>query len=406
VEHPAHNAFFFYQISQKKNMSINSAPVTNPSTLSYSAVLQQPARLPSSSSIKFIPTNKPLVNPDGSFTIFSWKNTRSSLQDKPFVGRVPPNTTSPNSLFIDSKSNSISDKAILSFFREELLGVAFFPTERFIQLTFKDQLTYEKHLSNGCFVFENKTIHLTPPKTVPRQSLVIHLHGLPICSHDEITNAISTSLSKFCNIKEIAPVLIADTDLLTPKWDAVVQPIPGQQIPAHLTILNINASVALTFMNSPQICLRCHSQNHLNMNCPLCPTTIRKPNPAKTYAGLNNYYNGTQQTNTNTTIPPHSKDTVLNNNNSPLKGSDLNLSTSADSNNTQSLSDNIDQISMHVDQPSPQNSLVLVLDSSIHSPYNNTIMDGKFTWMINLSFLHCFKVMAGLMHDVNCVVPT
>ena len=79
-------------------MSINSAPVTNPSTLSYSAVLQQPARLPSSSSIKFIPTNKPLVNPDGSFTIFSWKNTRSSLQDKPFVGHVLP-TLSPQIAF-------------------------------------------------------------------------------------------------------------------------------------------------------------------------------------------------------------------------------------------------------------------------------------------------------------------
>jgi len=44
-------------------------------------------------------------------------------------------------------------------------------------------------------------------------------------THDIITNAISNALSPYCTIKEIAPVLISNTNLLTPKWDAVIEPI-------------------------------------------------------------------------------------------------------------------------------------------------------------------------------------
>ena len=254
-----------------------------PSSLSYSAVLQQPP-LPSTSFIKVIPTSVPLVNPDGSFTIFSWKNTKSSLTNKPFVGRVPPDTSSPNSLFIDRKANNISDNAIKSYFRNDLLGVAFFPADRFLQLTFKDTTTYEKYLSLSSVIINDKRIYFTPPKSVPRRSIVVHLHGLPIMPRDTITNAITDALSPHCTVKEIAPVLISDTNLLTPKWDAVVELIPDKKIPIHLTILN--SSIALTFLNSASICLYCHKQDHMNSNCPLRPRP--RPNPRKTSAAFTN----------------------------------------------------------------------------------------------------------------------
>ena len=269
----------------------SAATTSASSSLSYSAVLQQPS-LPSTSPIKVIPTNVPLVNPDGSFTIFSWKNTKSSLTNKPFVGRVPPDTSSPNSLFIDRKANNISDKAIGSYFRNDLLGVAFFPADRFLQLTFKDANTYEKYLSLASVIINDKRVYFTPPKSVPRRSIVVHLHGLPIMSRDTITDAITTSLSPYCTVKEVAPVLISGTDLLTPKWDVVVELIPNKQIPVHLTILD--SSVALTFLNSASICLYCHKQDHLNGDCPLRPRP--RPNPRKTYAALTNSLN---QSNTN-----------------------------------------------------------------------------------------------------------
>jgi len=269
----------------------STATTSASSSLSYSAVLQQPS-LPSTSPIKVIPTNVPLVNPDGSFTIFSWKNTKSSLTNKPFVGRVPPDTSSPNSLFIDRKANNISDKAIGSYFRNDLLGVAFFPADRFLQLTFKDANTYEKYLSLASVIINDKRVYFTPPKSVPRRSIVVHLHGLPIMSRDTITDAITTSLSPYCTVKEVAPVLISGTDLLTPKWDVVVELIPNKQIPVHLTILD--SSVALTFLNSASICLYCHKQDHLNGDCPLRPRP--RPNPRKTYAALTNSLN---QSNTN-----------------------------------------------------------------------------------------------------------
>src|SRR5947209_4640777 len=63
-------------------------------------------------------SNFPMVNPNGQFTLFNWKNTTSSLQHKPFTGHTPPTTTSPNTMFFDTKSNpKIRDEHLLSFFQ-------------------------------------------------------------------------------------------------------------------------------------------------------------------------------------------------------------------------------------------------------------------------------------------------
>jgi len=122
-----------------------SSNIATSSTPSYSAVLQQPSPLQKApvGYFKSVPTNAPLVNPDGSFTLLNWRNTVSSLANKPFVGRVPPDCSSPNSLFLDRKANRISDKDILEVFAKDLLGTAFFPSEQFVQLTFKEADIYE-----------------------------------------------------------------------------------------------------------------------------------------------------------------------------------------------------------------------------------------------------------------------
>ena len=164
------------------------------------------------------------------------------------------------------------------------MGTAFFPSEQFVQLTFQDTDTYEKYLHNLSFTVKDKTYHLSPPKHIPRSSLTIHLHGLPILPKPTINKAIHEALSQYCNVQDIAPVLIKGTELITPKWDAVVTPITDKQIPVHLNILN--SSIALTWVNSSKICLRCHSQNHLNSDCPNRPPP--RPRMSKTYASLPN----------------------------------------------------------------------------------------------------------------------
>ena len=178
------------------------------------------------------------------FTIFNWKNTKTALLDKPFVGRVPPDTNSPNSLFIDRKFNRIGDQSILDHFRDDLLGIDFFPQQQFLQLTFKDEQSFKHHLSSSPITLNDKLIHLTPPKNFPRSTLVIHLHGLPIMDKATIKQSICAALSPFCNIKEIAPIVIANTNILTTKWDAVVHPLANTKIPVHLNILD--SSIALT----------------------------------------------------------------------------------------------------------------------------------------------------------------
>ncbi|CAG8468976.1 6049_t:CDS:2, partial [Paraglomus occultum] len=177
----------------------------------------------------------------------------STSTSKEKIGRIPPDCNSPNSLFIDRKANRISDKTILEVFAKDLLGTAFFPSEQFVQLTFKDLETYEKYLHNLSFTVKDKTYHLSPPKHIPRSSLTIHLHGLPILPKPTISKAIYDALSEYCNVQDVAPVLIKGTELITPKWDAVVTPISHKQIPVHLNILD--SSIALTWINSSKICL-------------------------------------------------------------------------------------------------------------------------------------------------------
>ena len=266
-----------------------SVPSTSSSPPTYSSVLSRPAPTPQQKTPEKIPENYfktytsefPLINPDGTFTLFNWKNTKSALKHKPFIGRTPPDTNSPNTLFLDRKSNPrISDKDLLSCFRNDLLGIAFDPANSFLQLTFKDTDTFNHYLSLPSIKINDKEIHLTPPKSFPKSTLVIHLHGLPILQPTTISSSIDQALSPYCDIKEIAPVLLNDTELLTPKWDAVVTPISGKQIPVHLQILD--SSVALTWADSSPICLRCHNTNHKSQNCPLRPTPC--PRPSQSYA--------------------------------------------------------------------------------------------------------------------------
>ena len=258
----------------------------NLSSPQASSSQQSPPSPPSTSVppnyFKKIPTTNPLVNPDGSFTIFNWKNTKTALLDKPFVGRVPPDTKSPNSLFIDRKFNRIGDQAILDYFRDDLLGIDFFPQHQFLQLTFKDEKSFKHHLSSSPITLNDKPVHLSPPKSFPRSTLVIHLHGLPIMDKSTIEQSIHTALSPYCNIKEIAPIVLANTNILTTKWDAVVHPIANTKIPVHLNILD--SSIALTWANSDQICLNCHSVKHTHKTCPLRQPP--KPKPSRTFAQI------------------------------------------------------------------------------------------------------------------------
>ncbi|CAG8632572.1 10296_t:CDS:1, partial [Paraglomus occultum] len=179
------------------------------------------------------------------------------------------------------KFTRVPDTAIFDYFRNDLRGVAFLQEERFLQLTFHDEVSFQKHLSSSPITLNDKTVHLSPPRDFPRRTLVIHLHGLPILEKETIRTSIAETLSKYCNVKQIAPVVITNTNILTTKWDAIVEPITNKNIPVHLQILG--CSIALTWANSGQICLRCHHTNHTHRNCPTKPINIR-PIPTRTFA--------------------------------------------------------------------------------------------------------------------------
>jgi len=381
---------------QKRKMSTTVQPVfcvpsTPSSPPTYSSVLTRPAPTsPQPKTPEKIPENYfknynsefPLVNPNGTFTLFNWKNTKSSLKHKPFIGRTPPDTNSPNTLFIDRKSNPrISDNDLLSFFRKDLLGIAFDPANLFLQLTFKDAETFNHYLSLPNIKINDKEIHLTPPKSFPKSSLVIHLHGLPIQQSVTISSAINQALSPYCEIKEVAPVLLKDTELLTPKWDAVVTPISGKQIPIHLQILN--SSIALTWSDSSPICLRCHNTSHKNQDCPLRPAP--RPRPSRTYAAQNisNTNSHFHQNKSTPNIDPsanHTLDKSQTTENTQLQSSNPDVDMTDNNNPNDFISTNTSlQNSMHAPPISMDTSAANDNASSTHTNKNedSTITDNS-----------------------------
>jgi len=207
----------------------------------------------------------PTIPPNTSFSLFNWKNTSSSLKNRPFMGRSTPLSSSPNSLFLDTRSHKVPDQFIIDKFKNELLGVAFNPNMGFLELVFTSKEIFEKYLDEP-FEYNSKSIYLSPPKGHPRKKLVLHLHGLPILGKETLSSAISSALSGFGNIIEIAPVVISGTNLLTPKWDVVIEPNHEKNIPTSLTILD--SIIVLTWVNSPKVCLHCKEDGHLHSECP------------------------------------------------------------------------------------------------------------------------------------------
>jgi len=327
---------------------------------------------------KKIPSNRPLVNPDGAFSIFSWKNVKSNLKQKPFIGRTPPPSSSPNSLFFDRQSNPfISDKAILSHFRSDLLGLDFDPINRFLELTFKNEETYQKYLNKPSFIINEKTYHLSLPKGVFRSILVIHLHGLPITEPSIIEKSIHSCLSPHVeSIVEVSPVTIGDTGLLTKKWDVIVKPNSNHSIPVCMKILD--KDIVLTWQSSPDVCIHCHTTSHNSQNCQKKPQP--RPNFKNTYAYNNQLTTSTQKhppNNTNDNPISTNLNILQNHSNSDHQQkltsmSDIHFQSMSNSSPSlyNSMHNPNTKNNMDVDQCSQQNQSQ---DSQLTLPPNNTI---------------------------------
>jgi len=76
----------------------------------------------------------PTIPSNTSFSLFNWKNTSSSLKNRPFMGCSTPLSSSPNSLFLDTRSHKVPDQFIIDKFKNELIGVAFNPNMSFLEL--------------------------------------------------------------------------------------------------------------------------------------------------------------------------------------------------------------------------------------------------------------------------------
>lgn len=284
-----------------------------------------------------IPNNPPIPQ-TGPFSFFNWRNTTSTLKNRPFMGRSTPLSSSPNSLFVDTKNNKIDDRELYKFFGEQLLGVSFNPPENFIELTFVDNNTFQKYLDEPITI-NSKIIHLSPPKNFNRKKLVIHLHGLPIIHRNILHEEIEKTLLPYGHIIEIAPVLITDTHLLTPKWDVVIEPHLDKDLPTTVEILN--TVIVLTWVNSPETCLYCKKVGHLHSKCPAKSLPQRSLiNPANTAS-----YADTARRSMNQNLQPNRNPNTNDKMTSSLRNIPNQLSTQQLTNTNKSPSTTINSLS-------------------------------------------------------------
>ena len=303
----------------------------------------------------------PTIPSNTSFSLFNWKNTSSSLKNRPFMGRSTPLSSSPNSLFLDTCSHKVPDQFIIDKFKNELIGVAFNPNMGFLELVFASKELFEKYLDEP-FEYNSKSIYLSPPKGHPRKKLILHLHGLPILDKETLSSAISSALSEFGSIIEVAPVVISGTNLLTPKWDVVIEPNHEKNIPTSLTIFD-NVAV-LTWVNSPKVCLHCKEDGHLHSECP------KRSLPRRPIANLATITLDTNTNSTNRSPSTKSSSSTNNSKSNPHKTQNISLDSMQKNQSTQQSSSTESQTIPN--SQSPTTTSLYTIDSPNYHTVNNT----------------------------------
>ena len=317
----------------------------------------------------------PTIPTNSSFSLFNWRNTTSSLKERPYMGRSTPLSSSPNSLFLDARQFKIPDKVLVDEFKDELIGVAFNPAIGFLELVFSSPESVEKHLSTP-IEYNSKQIHLSPPRNYIRKKLTLHLHGMPILKRETIHAAISEALMEYGNIIEIAPVLISNTNLLTPKWDVVIEPNHKKPIPTTLNILE--STVVLTWVNSPKVCLHCKKDGHLHTKCPERnfpkhpATNIASPHPTNTLSSHTENSNAhikTHKSANSQFSPPKPPNSNLSFDNNPIQSTNQHSATETNtSSNSSPSSYNTVMNSYSADNHTVNNTDVIMRDTTMSYP--------------------------------------
>src|SRR6185369_5219131 len=234
------------------------------------------------------------------FEIFTWDNTQSNLNyTRPLSTRTPP-AANKNSAFLDMSkvSPNLDGREIAKAIPDGVIGTKFRADTKFIQLFFKEEKEADSFISDRTLDVGIHSIPIIPPKGKLPQSALIKLDNVPIEDKEILDRLLTNALAEFCCPIEIAPITIKGTKLMTSRWEAIVNAIPGKNLSTTLEpILEIlGQKVLLSWPGSPATCIQCLSVGHLRKNCPKRTRTAPTPKQGATQTQQKKIHAKTSQT--------------------------------------------------------------------------------------------------------------
>jgi len=204
---------------------------------------------------------------------FSFANTECKLHYDAYVSnREVPRTDLKHSLFFDLRNLPVSEELLFEALKDQINGIAYRQETGFLEVTFDNPDTVKTLLMEGITVNEKPIIPL-PPKDMAPRTLRIKMANVPIhLARKKIEQDMTNHWAKYASVKAIAPYTYKGTNILTRRWDLIIQiPPESSALEAPVIWEYEGATVLATWRGAPPSCLSCKSGGHYSSACPTYP---------------------------------------------------------------------------------------------------------------------------------------
>jgi len=158
---------------------------------------------------------------------FSFSNAECKLNYDAYVSnRDVPKTDLQNSLFFDLRNLPVSEEMLFEALKDSINGIAYRQETGFLEVTFKDTETARTLLLEGITI-DDKPIIPLPPKEIAPRTLRVKLANVPLhLPKNKLEHEITQYWAQYASVKAVAPFMYKGTNILTRRWDLIVQVPP------------------------------------------------------------------------------------------------------------------------------------------------------------------------------------
>ncbi|CAG8486048.1 10460_t:CDS:2, partial [Paraglomus occultum] len=166
----------------------------------------------------------------------------------------------------------VTEEQLFETLKGYINGIAFRQETNFLEVTLKEPTRTKTLLTEGITI-EDKLIIPLPPKEVAPRTLRIKLANVPLhVPRKKLEADITNHWAQFTSVKTLAPYTYKGTEILTRRWDLIVQiPPEDNALKAPVTWEYEGTTVLANWRGAPPSCLSCKSAGHFSNICPTFP---------------------------------------------------------------------------------------------------------------------------------------